>query len=214
LTDFPSGCAVTQSLNAADDLVSGNTRQSQTGIGSYHRSRIRVTDATGFHTNPNLARPGLRNHSFDNAKTTRRRDFDCSIGFCHLNLPLTFCISRDASSCIVVKLHFAFRRKILSRKCQLLTAVPKRGRNPLGAYITSENEIDNQPGDLSFATNLACQGNGNSIHPSRFLAGRCHFQFSRPQPPAQPDQMNDETDRSQQKRDKLLGKFERRDMNY
>jgi hypothetical protein len=111
LTDFPSGCSVTQSLNAADDLVSGNTRQSQTGISSYHRSRIRVTDATCFHANPNLARTGLRNRSFDNAKTAGRRDFDCFIGFCHLNLPLTFCISRDASSCIVVKLHFRVQKK-------------------------------------------------------------------------------------------------------
>jgi len=31
------------------------------------------------------------------------------------------------------------------------------------------------------------------------------FQLSRPQPPAQPDQMNNETDRSQQKQDKLFG---------
>jgi len=64
-----------------------------------------------------------------------------------------------------------------------------RKRNPLRAHITSENEIDNQFRDLSFATNLSCHGNGSSIHPSRFLPHQCHFQFSRPQPASQPDQI-------------------------
>jgi hypothetical protein len=55
----------------------------------------------------------------------------------------TFRIPTDALSLMVVKLRFQFGREGLSRKGPLLASMPERGRNPLRAHITRENEISN-----------------------------------------------------------------------
>jgi len=61
LTDFPSGYTSAQGFNAANYFVPRNARQSQTRVGARHRGHIAVTDSTGFHSNPDLARPRFRN---------------------------------------------------------------------------------------------------------------------------------------------------------
>jgi len=65
--------------------------------------------------------------------------------------------------------HFAIREEILSDNHAPLATLPQRGRNPLRARITGENEIRNQGRDWFFAANLACRWNGSCIHPSPFV---------------------------------------------
>jgi hypothetical protein len=61
LTDFPPGHACTQRFNAANNFVPRNARQSQTRVNARDRGRIRVTDSTCFHPNPNLTCSRLGN---------------------------------------------------------------------------------------------------------------------------------------------------------
>jgi hypothetical protein len=68
LTDFPFGYPAAQGFNAANDFMSGNTRQSQTGIDARDRGRIGVTDSTCFHPNADLTRSGLGDLSFHYSK--------------------------------------------------------------------------------------------------------------------------------------------------
>src|SRR5580704_12317471 len=84
LSDFPSRHSTAQGFHTADDFMSRNTWQSQAWVSASDRGRVGVTDSTCFHSNPNLARPGFRNCSFDNVKAVRCRDFDRPIRFCHL----------------------------------------------------------------------------------------------------------------------------------
>jgi hypothetical protein len=77
-------------------------------------------------------------------------------------------------------IRFAITGDILSGNYAVLATMPQRGRNPLRARITGEDEIRNQGRDWSFAANLACQWNGSCSNPSRFVPRQSHFQFSRP----------------------------------
>ena len=81
---------------------------------------------------------------------------------------------------------FAIRGETLSATYALLASMPERGRNPLGAQITGEDEIHNQVRGWSFAANLACQWNASCIGPSQFVPGPGHLQFPRPQPASSP----------------------------
>ena len=81
LTDFPSGHSAAHGFNAADDFMSRNGWQTQDGASASDRGCIGVTDSAGFDPNPNLARAGFRNCSFDNANAARRRNFDRPICF-------------------------------------------------------------------------------------------------------------------------------------
>jgi hypothetical protein len=78
--------------------------------------------------------------------------------------------------------RFAIRGEILSGNCALLATMPERGRNPLRAHITSEDEICNYRRDWFSAANLACQWNESCINPSRFVSRQSHLQFSQPSP--------------------------------
>jgi hypothetical protein len=60
-----------------------------------------------------------------------------------------------------------------------LLVMRQRGRNPLRALITGEDEIGNSAPDWSFAANLACPWNGRRTYPSRFVPCESHLQFSR-----------------------------------
>src|SRR5260370_10061172 len=71
LPDFPSRHSAAQGFNAANDFMSGNTRQSQTGIDSHHCGCIGVTDSTRFHTDPDLTCAGLNDRPFHYSKLFR-----------------------------------------------------------------------------------------------------------------------------------------------
>ncbi len=72
LTDFPSGHSATEGFNAANHFMSGNTRQSQTGVDSHHSGRIGMTDSACFHPNPDLTRSGLGDLPFHYSKHAGR----------------------------------------------------------------------------------------------------------------------------------------------
>src|SRR5258706_4989081 len=86
LADFPSRHSAAQGFNAAGYFMPGHAREIQTRVGAGDRSRIGVTDSTGFHPNPDLARAGLGNRPLRHAKPARLIHFHCFVCVAHLNL--------------------------------------------------------------------------------------------------------------------------------
>src|SRR5580704_1325025 len=84
--------------------MSGNARQSQTRVSARDRSRIRVTDSSCFHANPNLTHSRVVDLPFHNSKLAGCGDLDCFICVFHLYVPL-ICIftlaERQARHCRV-----------------------------------------------------------------------------------------------------------------
>ncbi len=66
LSGLPWRDAGSDRINPSADLMSGHSRELQSGVQGFLDQGVAVTDAAGFDLNANLARPGLRNIPFDN----------------------------------------------------------------------------------------------------------------------------------------------------
>src|SRR5215468_1007143 len=55
LANFPPRHSAAQRVDAANNLMPGNARQSQTGVNSHDRGRVGVTDSACFHPDANLS---------------------------------------------------------------------------------------------------------------------------------------------------------------
>ena len=83
LTDFPSGYSAAQSIDATDNLMSRNARQSQTRVGARDRGRIGVTDSACFHPNANLSCRGRGERPLDDLQRARFGHFHRRVGARH-----------------------------------------------------------------------------------------------------------------------------------